>query len=137
MDLLKNDYVFERDYPFVLKGLKKLNPDTIVEKKGEKIIVVVFNRKTVFNMGSIWNPHLTHDTTSFIFTYVFDSNYIIFEVANSNTNYRITSNDKIFTIEYIMNWIDREAKSEDFPQELDATNDKLRDVLDEIEDYHT
>ena len=34
-----------------------------------------------------------------------------------------------------MNWIDREAKSEDFPQELD--NGKLRDVLDEIKDYHT
>ena len=90
MDLLKNDYFFERDYPLVLEGLKELNPDTIVEKKGEKIIVVVFNRKTVFNHGSISNPSLFHDSQSFIFTYVFDSNYIIFEVANSNTNYRIT-----------------------------------------------
>jgi hypothetical protein len=132
MNILKGDYYFEKVYPLVLEELKKLNPDEIEERKDEKIIEVVFNRKTVFNFGTISNPSLFHDSQTFIFTYDFESDKIMLEVLDGDFNLPlgVISGDKLLTIKNTMNWIDT-AKSEDFPQELD--NGKLRDVLDEIE----
>ena len=132
MNILKKDYYFEKVYPFVLEELKKLNPDEIKERKDEKIIEVVFNRKTVFDFGSISNPSLFHDSQTFIFTYDFESDKIMLEclMGDFNLPLGVISGDKLLTIKNTMDWIDT-AKSEDFPQELD--NGILRDVLDEIE----